>query len=83
MNDSQKKTFDHWPLIFDLVSHPLTDSLGRAIGAYPGELDTRQFPDGESYLRILSDLEGRPCRGLVEEPTNLTSLLKRPNYDQF
>ncbi|AUM11075.1 ribose-phosphate diphosphokinase [Ketobacter alkanivorans] len=61
MNDSQKKTFDHWPLIFDLVSHPLTDSLGRAIGAYPGELDTRQFPDGESYLRILSDLEGRPC----------------------
>lgn len=61
MNDSQKNTFDHWPLIFDLADHPLAGSLGRAIGAYPGEFETRQFPDGETYLRIVSELENRPC----------------------
>ena len=61
MNDSENATFEHWPLIFDLADHPVADSLAQAIGAAPGEHETRQFPDGETYLRIVSEVEHRPC----------------------
>lgn len=43
------------PLLFALPdSHALFSPLCRALPAEPGRLEFRRFPDGESYLRILS-----------------------------
>jgi ribose-phosphate pyrophosphokinase len=48
------------PLLFSLdASQALADSLLRHIGFDAGEADRRQFPDGESYLRLLSPVAGR------------------------
>ena len=52
---------DKSPLMFSLNNHPLAESLSKAIGGQPGEFNARQFPDGESYLRIQSDVENRAC----------------------
>lgn len=49
------------PVVFCLNEHPLADSLAKAMGVQRGEFSTRQFPDGESYLRITSAVEGCPC----------------------
>lgn len=49
------------PLVFCLHDHPLADSLAKAMGVQRGEFSARQFPDGESYLRITSAVEGCPC----------------------
>lgn len=49
------------PLVFCLHDQPLADSLAKAMGVQRGEFSARQFPDGESYLRITSDVEGRAC----------------------
>ena len=43
---------DKSPVVFSLNNHPLAESLSNAIGGQPGEFNARQFPDGESYLRI-------------------------------
>jgi ribose-phosphate pyrophosphokinase len=37
----------------------LAASLALALGAPLAEMETRQFPDGESYVRLLSDVAGR------------------------
>lgn len=52
---------DKSPVVFSLNNHPLAESLSNAIGGQPGEFNARQFPDGESYLRIQSDVENRAC----------------------
>lgn len=49
------------PVVFSPNNHPLAESLSKAIGGQPGEFSARQFPDGESYLRIQSDVENRAC----------------------
>jgi ribose-phosphate pyrophosphokinase len=49
------------PLVFCLHDHPLADSLAKAMSVQRGEFSARQFPDGESYLRITSAVEGCPC----------------------
>ncbi|UXI00073.1 ribose-phosphate diphosphokinase [Photobacterium sp. TY1-4] len=49
------------PVLFALTPHPLARSLGQQLPAQPGQLDSRRFPDGESYLRVESDVSGRPC----------------------
>ena len=49
------------PVVFSPNNHPLAESLSKAIGGQPGEFNARQFPDGESYLRIQSDVENRAC----------------------
>ena len=36
-------------------------SLARALPGEEGALETRQFPDGETYLRVLTDVGGRDC----------------------
>ncbi len=41
-------------------SEHLTTGLARATGAEAAALDLRHFPDGETYLRYLSDPRGRP-----------------------
>lgn len=54
------------PLIFDLLNHPLSDSICHQLPAAKGEFDSRQFPDGESYLQIGSSVTGKDCIVLVE-----------------
>lgn len=50
------------PVLFALENDlPLHEPLQAAIGADAGEIDQRRFPDGESYLRILSPVRGRRC----------------------
>ncbi len=49
-------------LLFNLDSDPqLADQLARLTGAEPGQLNRRNFPDLESYLRVDSDCRGRSC----------------------
>ncbi|HET6970230.1 MAG TPA: ribose-phosphate pyrophosphokinase-like domain-containing protein, partial [Phenylobacterium sp.] len=40
-------------------NEPLARDLAAALGGELGALETRRFPDGETYLRILSDLGGQ------------------------
>jgi len=48
------------PILFDLEPpHPLAPALLRGLGADAGELTQRRFPDGESYLRVDSQVAGR------------------------
>jgi ribose-phosphate pyrophosphokinase len=48
------------PLLFDLgVSKSMREGLLEACAAEPGTLEKRNFPDGETYIRILSDCAGR------------------------
>lgn len=49
------------PLLYVLDAHPLAASLQAGLGAGAGGLERRQFPDGESYLRVLDDPAGRNC----------------------
>ena len=46
-------------MIFCLPGNELlADQLAQAIGATHGELSMRQFPDGESYIRVVSEVKG-------------------------
>jgi ribose-phosphate pyrophosphokinase len=36
-------------------------SLARELDAEPGAVEIRRFPDGESYVRVLSQVRGREC----------------------
>ncbi|MDT8398326.1 MAG: ribose-phosphate diphosphokinase [Pseudomonadales bacterium] len=47
--------------MFALSGHPLLASIGRGLPAQVGELESRHFPDGESYLRIDTAVQGRHC----------------------
>jgi ribose-phosphate pyrophosphokinase len=50
------------PILFNLDSDPdLGSRLCRALNASAGELEQRHFPDGESYLRVHSDVAGHDC----------------------
>lgn len=48
------------PVLFNLSSaESLASGLWTAAGEDRGALSTRQFPDGESYVRLLSDVQSR------------------------
>jgi ribose-phosphate pyrophosphokinase len=48
------------PLLFDLYADPtLRESLTDSLGAELAELEHRQFPDGETYMRVLSTCNKR------------------------
>lgn len=50
------------PLLFSLPGNEtLSASLARELDAEPGAVEIRRFPDGESYVRILSQVSGREC----------------------
>ena len=40
-------------------SEPFAHSLRQRLGGEAGLLEHRQFPDGETYLRIMTDVTGR------------------------
>ncbi|WP_415888888.1 ribose-phosphate pyrophosphokinase [Neptuniibacter sp. SY11_33] len=48
------------PILFNLESdHDLAQALAIEVDAEVGKLDLRNFPDGESYLRVLSECQHR------------------------
>jgi ribose-phosphate pyrophosphokinase len=48
------------PIILPLPGNePLAAELARAVGGTVGAVETRRFPDGETFVRILSDVAGR------------------------
>jgi ribose-phosphate pyrophosphokinase len=48
------------PLVFGLPGNePLAAGLAAALGGEPGGVESRRFPDGETYLRLRSDPRGR------------------------
>lgn len=50
------------PLIFSLpANEAVAASLARELEAESGAVEIRRFPDGESYVRILSRVSGREC----------------------
>jgi len=53
--DNQEK------IIFSLDNHPLVEQLSKQLNASIGEYDTRQFPDGESYIRLISEIKNKHC----------------------
>ncbi|GGD64895.1 ribose-phosphate diphosphokinase [Lacimicrobium alkaliphilum] len=54
------------PIVFSLSSHPLAESLPEVLNAETGKLNTRLFPDGESYLRIDTQVSQRDCIVLID-----------------
>lgn len=58
-------------LLFTIPSYEYLDASFRAAGDFEhGELERKNFPDGERYLRILSDLFGRDVVLLGGTPTD-------------
>lgn len=48
------------PLLFPLSAAPgLAEGLCASVGLEPGDISRRQFPDGESYVRLASPVAGR------------------------
>lgn len=37
----------------------MADAIAALAGAARGQLETRRFPDGETYVRLLSDVRGK------------------------
>lgn len=58
-------------VLFTLAAHPLHETLLGLLHAERGVVETRCFPDGESYLRVHTPVAGRPCIVLAD--------LSRPN----
>ncbi len=48
-------------IVFCYEPHDLVDSLCIKLPAIEGRINTRSFPDGESYLRIETPVEGSDC----------------------
>ncbi|MFB6262999.1 MAG: ribose-phosphate pyrophosphokinase [Bradymonadaceae bacterium] len=60
------------PLVFSLPDNEVfADRLAGGIGGERGEVVLRRFPDGESYVRVEAEVEGRP--------TVVTCTLDRPD----
>jgi ribose-phosphate pyrophosphokinase len=47
------------PLLLVPWTHPLAAPLLAALGATPGEVEVRRFPDGESHVRLVTSPAGR------------------------
>lgn len=53
-------------LLFTLEPHPLQQKLCDQLGLEPGHLELRRFPDGESYIRITTPVNGAHCIVLAD-----------------
>lgn len=59
--NNQIESVNKQTIIFSIEEHPLVKSLSEALDAELGEVSTRQFPDGETYLRITNKVVDRNC----------------------
>jgi len=53
-------------VLFCLEPHPLQEKLCDQLGLAPGHHELRRFPDGESYLRVLTPVSGADCIVLAD-----------------
>lgn len=53
-------------VLFSPAPHPLQLPLCKQLGAEQGQLESRLFPDGESYLRILSEVKDKDVLVLID-----------------
>lgn len=53
-------------VFFSLTTHPLAAQLAGQLGAAVGDISQRRFPDGESYLRINTAVNGQHCIVLAD-----------------
>ncbi len=49
------------PILFSLAAHPLHHRLCERLPALRGEYSYRHFPDGESYLRVETEVKSQHC----------------------
>ena len=67
------------PLVFSLCADdPFAGLLAAHLGGQTGQLTTRRFADGETYLRVLDNAEGRDvvvCQSLNQPDDKLLGLL--------
>lgn len=54
------------PVLFSPSPYPLAQSLTDKLDCEFGRIEMRQFPDGESYLKITSPVRGRVCLVAVD-----------------
>jgi ribose-phosphate pyrophosphokinase len=54
------------PVLFSLEPHMLAHSLAQKLPCDLGEFQSRAFPDGESYLKITTPVQGKDCMILVD-----------------
>jgi len=60
------------PIVFSLEEHPIHALIARGLFADIGTHSSRQFPDGETYLRISQSVKGRHCLVIAD--------LSHPNH---
>ncbi len=53
-------------VLFSVTPHPLQEKLCGQLDLETGRLEVRRFPDGESYLRVLTSVEGVDCVVLAD-----------------
>ncbi|MBN7820815.1 ribose-phosphate diphosphokinase [Bowmanella yangjiangensis] len=53
-------------VLFSPAPHPLQLPLCKQLAAEQGQLESRLFPDGESYLRILSEVKDKDVLVLID-----------------
>lgn len=53
-------------VLFCLDSHPLQETLCDLLGLVRGKLEVRRFPDGETYLRVLTSVKSVNCIVLAD-----------------
>lgn len=58
-------------IVFSLGAQSLSDSLTSGLNAQQGTFESRSFPDGETYLKLTTDVRGADCIVLMD--------LSRPN----
>lgn len=49
------------PLVFALQPHVLASGIITSLDGIEGSFDSHLFPDGEFYLRILTDVRHQDC----------------------
>ncbi|MDX1803812.1 MAG: ribose-phosphate diphosphokinase [Alcanivorax sp.] len=54
------------PLLFALAPHPLAEELAMTLGLETGSVETRKFPDGETYQRVTCAVKDRHCLLLAD-----------------
>lgn len=53
-------------ILFSPMEHPMSVLLRQHLDADLGEVESRAFPDGESYLKVCSDVKGKDCLILMD-----------------
>lgn len=53
-------------ILFAPTQHPMLYSLSQQLEAAVGDVENRHFPDGESFLKVASDVAGKTCIILMD-----------------